>query len=954
MRQSPPGRSSPPAAPPPKSRRVRRAAGLLVRSALGHTWAVLHTLFNFALLGLVVLLVSVILREDLPVPGFIRSHLERELAARGFVLAVQHVEVDPTATFLAENVSLAPARFGGAVLSAGRVIVEFDRLKLLAGRVELEQLTAEDLRIICPPSLSPSGEAVTLVQIASLQLNQNAGVWRVPGLVGMLGPVEIIARGTFGTGPAREPPAAPPDVARLLDAFAHYAPRAVRELSRLDALRHARLELQFTGAVGEPVTVDAAFTAAGWRDDRFGTLQGVRAQTHVTLGGDPASAPVRLSARIEHATHTKFGSLAGVELAAAWLAFPTRENFLPWRVHLAAAHLTHPKGTLTAPVVAVFPLAYPLVEFVASAEFAGETVALSGEADVRSRSGVLDVRGRIGREWLARVSGIVGRDVTYYATIDTPPDFAAHATIGPDLKWRRIDFRLLSPPVEARGVGLDRVRVRGHVTPEIVRLSQLEFSRGTEYARGTYASDFHRRDYRLRLSGALRPASIAPWFGPWWGRLWQDYSFHGPPPTFDVDAHGNWLRPEPILVTGSGRAEQVALKGIAFDAVRTRFFLRPNYVDLFDATIRRPEGRVDGGVRLRFERGNPQPVWQQFAFSSNADLVELARIFGPGGEEMLAPYRYSVPPDVTAIGAVTRQEDGYDVRLDIGLNTGDEFRYRDFPLSWLTTRIVIQNRHIELPEIYAGYAGGVLTGSATVDDGQLTFDARLANADFDQATQIYSEFVERNFPSPPEAEAEGSMVRENYGGKLNLELAATGPISDLKAFTGRGTVALSDAQLYRLRVIGVFSDLLGTGIGTLDFTDAQGPFELRRDVIHFPDLRITGNTARLEAVGDYSLANRTIDFRVRMKPLRESNAFLTKAFGLVVDPLTNLLFEARLTGTLRNPSRSVAFLAPRAPAEPESPQPPSAEVPPEVPRDATQPSEPPADRAAAKPPPKAP
>jgi hypothetical protein len=237
-----------------------------------------------------------------------------------------------------------------------------------------------------------------------------------------------------------------------------------------------------------------------------------------------------------------------------------------------------------------------------------------------------------------------------------------------------------------------------------------------------------------------------------------------------------------------------------------------------------------------------------------------------------------------------------------------------------------------LPEIYAGYANGVLIGNATTDNGQLSFDAKLTNADFDLAMKIYSDYVDRNFPTPPEPVEAGSMAREDYGGKLTLALKAKGPITDLKAFTGDGELALTDANLYKLKVIGLFSDL--TGIGALGFTDAQGPLEVRRDRVLFPDLRVTGNTARIESSGSYSLRDRTIDFRVRMKPLRESPGFITKIFGMVVNPLTNLLFEAHITGTLRNPKRNVEFLAPRAPEleaavepEPISSPPPEAVAP---------------------------
>ncbi len=917
-------------APPPSTQpppgRFRRGLHVIVHRGCGHAWGVVHNCINLVLLALVLVVATLLLRDELPVPGFIRTRLESELAARGFDLTFRHAQVDATARILAEDVTIAPQRFGGAILSAGRVFVEFDRLKLLAGHIELISLQAEDVHLICPPSLSPSGSATTLVEIASLRLRQHAGVWRMPGLVAAIGPVNVVAHGLFNTrSPERTAPttAAPhplPGLDHMLDQFAQLAPRVVREFTRLDALREPRLQVSFEGAVHQPVVIDLALTAAGWRDERVGELHGVQAHTHITLGGDPTTAPVKLTARIEHAMRPHLLAADGVELNAEWLAFPTKENYLPWQVHVAATRVQHEKGTITAPVLAVFPLAFPLVDVVASTVVEGEPISVIAEGDVRTRSGTIGVHGSAGGAWLQRASTILGRDVTYYATITTPPDFAVHATFANDFQLDGVDFRVVCPPLIARHVALDRARVRGHLSRDALHVDHLEFSRGDESSVGAYDSDFHDRDYRFRLRGSVRPLSIASWFGPWWGRFWHGYDFRGAAPDFDIDAHGNWLRPEPVLVTGSGRAEDVVIRGVPCDAVRTHLFIRPNYFDLFDATIMRPEGRVDGSVKLRFLRGDSTPVWEDFAFSSNADLVALAHIFGPGGDALLAPYRYTVPPEVSLVGTVAREDDTYDVQLQLALNTGDEFRYLDFPLSWLTTRAIIHNRHVALPEIYAGYAHGVLTGSATVNDGQLDFDAKLANADFDLATKIYSEYVDRNFPTPPEKVEPGSIVREDYGGKLTLTLAANGPITDLKAFDGTGDVELSDAKLYQLRVIGIFSDLFGSGLGTFGFTNAKGAFEVMHDKIHFPSLRVTGRTARLDANGYYSLQDRSIDFRVRMEALRESSGFLTKILGVVINPLTNLLFEAHLTGTLRNPKRNVDFLAPHVTVQPEPPR----------------------------------
>ncbi|HET7537875.1 MAG TPA: AsmA-like C-terminal region-containing protein, partial [Candidatus Didemnitutus sp.] len=120
---------------------------------------------------------------------------------------------------------------------------------------------------------------------------------------------------------------------------------------------------------------------------------------------------------------------------------------------------------------------------------------------------------------------------------------------------------------------------------------------------------------------------------------------------------------------------------------------------------------------------------------------------------------------------------------------------------------------------------------------------------------------------------------------------------------------------------------------------ARSSFQLRDGRMHFPDLKITGPSAVIDAQGDYLLDSKSLDFSARLKPYEEMHNPLTAPLGVILNSITRI-FELKLTGPLAKPDWSVTLGGGGAPK-------PAATTPTPPPNPTQNPSpapEPPADK----------
>jgi hypothetical protein len=93
---------------------------------------------------------------------------------------------------------------------------------------------------------------------------------------------------------------------------------------------------------------------------------------------------------------------------------------------------------------------------------------------------------------------------------------------------------------------------------------------------------------------------------------------------------------------------------------------------------------------------------------------------------------------------------------------------------------------------------------------------------------------------------------------------------------------------------------------SLRLDSAQASFRIEGNKIVFPQVKLQGPRAAIEARGEYLLDGKALDFNARVFPLQESKIVVADALGILLSPLSNVL-ELKLTGPLEKPSWAFAF-----------------------------------------------
>ncbi len=127
-----------------------------------------------------------------------------------------------------------------------------------------------------------------------------------------------------------------------------------------------------------------------------------------------------------------------------------------------------------------------------------------------------------------------------------------------------------------------------------------------------------------------------------------------------------------------------------------------------------------------------------------------------------------------------------------------------------------------------------------------------------------------------------------------------------------------------MHLFGLLSQVLNglsLSFSSLKLDAARASFDIHDGAVFFPDLKVTGPSAVIDARGKYSFTANALDFNAKFKPYDQPGSLLAAAMSLVINPLTSIL-ELRLSGPLAEPKWSVEVTSPSStPKTPNSAKP---------------------------------
>jgi hypothetical protein len=533
-------------------------------------------------------------------------------------------------------------------------------------------------------------------------------------------------------------------------------------------------------------------------------------------------------------------------------------------------------------------------------------VALQGDvdlarrnADVRFEAGVAPALLRVASVWLKR-------DLRRFVELESPLAVAGRIRLADGWRFQDLTTRLSGRDLVSSGIRFSRLEARVELDPHRLAAPEAYARIGDNFGQGSYEQDLTTQDFRFLLKGQLRPLEIGRWFGPWWPAFFSDYSFPVAPPEASVDVRGRWgedWRSSQFVVAD---VAGLAIRGVAFDRLRTHIFIRPGWYDAMELAAAQGAAEVRGRFLVRAE--TEHGVWSSLdlAGTSNLDLAVGGRLMGPAAADILRPFNFAQPPQLAFHGHFDGPSSPppRHQQLHVEARTDRAMSYRGIAFDSAAFTVDQNDADLSVRQVEAGFAGGSLTGQALLSGegpGRLmTFAGTLNHANLGQAATAAAGFFASGGGPPSSWQA---LTREQSNTRIDLSLAASGRYDDPGSYRGDGNVVLQGPELGGVSLLGGLSRLLR--VTALRFTNAQSAFKVEGGRLEFPDLTVTGANSAIRAKGTYEIEHHQLDFNAKIYPFQESKSIL-QVFNVLSTPLSAVL-QVRLTGAIDRPAWAFTY-----------------------------------------------
>ena len=877
--------------------------------------------------GLLAALLYIAIARELPAPDFLLRRVERELTAANLAVRFGRARIDPAGGILLEDVQVRATQFAEPLLTSRQVYLGLNFWSMLAGRPIPDEIRFEGMLLQLPAMLSPSGTAEPLGRDFSGTLHSAGGSWHIDQLAGRVGKLAVTVHGDY-TLPRQLTGASPLTMEEITSRFLQAGRRLVLYLQQVEPCDEPALDVLLETVPGVGNTADLLFTARAVRQPmgRPLVIDDLVATATIRLDGR-GPRPLRL-----HVAARRFdydGQYAGDAVRAIISAqiSPDQMTARPTQALLAAGSLTAFGQTAQAPVVQAALDRWPAVHAEAALQVDGEWLAAEVEAQVKEGVARLHANGRANPAAVNPALAHYFPRFAPYLVLGDPVVFDANVRFGPGWKFSHLSSHVRGGRLDSHGVKVTSTRGRIDIDRQGNFLAdEAEVEAGENSARGSYWMNFFSQDFRYLLTGRLRPAEIGGWFrGGWWPQFWGEFDFSAVPPRADVEVSGRYTEPARTVYFGEAAARNARVLGADFTTAHTVLFVRPNFQHALELSASRADGaqRTQGTFKRYSDPEQKEARALEFDIESNLDPALYVKMTGGKAGEMLAPLQFTRPPLVQAKGWMTRVAGKPVPNLSFTARVEDTMRLHDFPLEALTVIGGVTGPDFRLDQIDFRIAGGTGHGKASLSgqEGarQLGFEAYLKGADLARTIRVVEEFEARRTGIALDQSIAGSkFIKRVSGGKLDLAVSAQGDPADPASFRGGGNAQLTGAELAEIHLFGLLSQVLSAvalNFSSLKLDTARTNFRLEEGRVHFPDLKVSGPSAVIDARGDYLLTTKTLDFTAHFKPYEETSNPLTAAIGIFLNPLTHIL-ELKLTGPISKPDWSFSLGSSKAATPP--------------------------------------
>ena len=827
--------------------------------------------------------------NSLRVPGFILRAFEDRLAASGVKITFGNASFDPSGRILIENAELTESSFPEPIVKARALYGTIDPWSLLEGKFEPKELRLTGVSVFIPAMLSASGKPEEAVKDLDASIALGSTDVAIDYLTCKLGNVDVSAHGTLHVGSFKQQnTGALPLTEFLTENYPSLSRQIASAITSLSALDTPIVHAELSSSESRGALVRVVFVASGLKLTTPAAVQigALRVSTRFPLLGDsPVLAPIDFS------TDSFVGpsglTARRIHARVRGILKPGLLTYDPKEVEATVASASN--GTLRGQALFGDIHIEPNMRFNGQANgwVQGSPLSVSGWTDFPKGTATVDLDAHVNHALLGGVASTINKDLLSFVDPVDPVHLSGTAHFDPGWSFSSFKGGVKAGNAHVHGVTLSAASGLVDINKSHFSATEIYLALFNDHATGTYDLDYATTHFRYLLSGALRPMDISGWFSSWWPNLFANFDFPDSPPNASADVQGLYSDASQATTFVYVEARNPVVRSEKFDYARTRLFIRPYYTDGIEVYITKGNQMARGHYAQYQDPSTGQLSSFDFAVKSTLALEAPIKMFGSAASDLLSPYSFDKPPSVDGTGhlefAVSPNGSHQHIKLNIA--SDGIFRLFGFPIDRVKATTTIDDDKIAVSGIDAQFAGGAVTGTTTLagrgDSQTLTFDARLANANLAQAiTTVYAFDAQKNGKPPPPA---SEFIKDRANVRLEIAAATTGKLSDIKTFTGSGSAGIQGAELGKVQMLGLLSDVLR--MTSLRFTTAKANFTVQGARLVFSDISVTGANSAIQAQGAYTMDTRGLDFNAKIYPFQQSNNPFKKGIGLILSPV---------------------------------------------------------------------
>lgn len=852
-------------------------------------------------------------KHELDVPQFVLREAEKRLADAGLHARFGKFTFDPTGRLLVRDAQLSLLSSDATVIRAQSISMRVDPIALWLHEIDPSEIQFSGIDLMIPAVISPTGEAEPIVAglDARVRRGESPRLLEIANLTAQIGPFSVSA---FGRVLIPEPQNAGPSVPldQLLRSFSQNYLQRCRQfsdvLTKLPPIHGAKLDIHFTPhpTLGAEASVNVRAAQVSVtppvEDGGIVHIHDIALSGELSPGGEKRAETLALQiGQIEWPDRARAHDL-WLHLATDW--DPTILSVTPTRLTLASRRVSAQGINFDSARIHASLVGAPVIQAHGTLRVGGGEWSFATDVDATNGAGRVTLAGEVGDQTLQLAADKIGFDVPSILSWSQRPALTAELMLGPGGKPLSAAADLSTGPVVARWVPLDATSA--HVTWENhqLRADKIHLRRGNSRAFGSYEMNTADTRFRFLLNGQLVPGDINGWFRDWWPQLFAMFDFQAGPPRASVEVSGRWKAKLETQIFISADADDVTVKDIPMQRMRTRLFVRPGWVDVLNFISEREVGTVQGRFARQWHLPDSRR-WTRLEIHAGgrSDLSPVPKLLRDSGETLIEPFAFTGPMELRLDGAISREDWGRPTTQNFSFSgqTDDAWRYKNFPLRGVVFEGRQNNDQISIDEFTTGFGAGELKGKILLtgsgESKNIGFDVNLENASLGRTIQ---DVVEWSAARKGEtAAAPTDFQKQMAAGELTLSLSAEGPADDPFDLEGTGSAAVYHPDLANLNLLGPLSALLKTTLlnfSTLQLSHANANFTLAGPRVTFPELKISGDRGALDASGTYLLDTKELNFTSRVRPFEGGEGLLDAVFT----PFSSVL-EVKLDGQLSKP-----------------------------------------------------